>query len=102
MATIADSVVIIPSSAGSLAELGLFALDDDVAPKMIVLFDRQYRRVKGSFVMEGPKLALDKRGADIEFVDYANFDRVWALVEKQLQIRRVIKMDRRRSASARR
>src|SRR5208283_402983 len=50
--SVVDLVVIFPSSSGSLAELGAFALEDDIAKKMLIIFDDEHRGSKG-FVVDG-------------------------------------------------
>ena len=42
MAECSDLIIIIPASAGSIAELGYFALEPDFCGKMIILFDKRY------------------------------------------------------------
>jgi hypothetical protein len=55
-----DVVVVIPESAGSIAELGAFANNEKLRNKMVCVLDKKYERDK-SFINQGP-VKLIKRG----------------------------------------
>lgn len=94
LANESDLIVLIPASAGSLVELGLFSLEIDIPTKMIVLFDKKHRRKK-SFVMNGPRQALENRRAIIKFVDYVDRQSTWQFLQEQIELRRSLIIQRR-------
>lgn len=64
-----DSVVVIPESAGSFAELGAFANNDKLRSKMICVVDAKYKRDK-SFINQGPiKLVKSVNKDAIIYID---------------------------------
>lgn len=89
-----DAVVIIPDSAGSLVELGMFALEDDICEKTLVLFNDKYAlEYEPSFMHRGPKLAYQARKSLIEFVNYRKRELVLDKVRQFLQSRKALKYD---------
>ena len=91
----ADVVVIIPDSAGSLVELGMFALDDDVSFKTLILFNQAHISEENkSFIQAGPQIAYETRGASVEIVDYRSKKKIKNIVEKFFFRFRAIKYDR--------
>ena len=72
-------IIIIPDSPGSFAELGAFAQLRDICPRMLILFDKQYKK-DGSYIQRGPKKAAEERRAVIWFVDYSEIDKIWKKV----------------------
>lgn len=54
-----DCIIIITESAGAIAELGAFAMDDIVAKKVLAINDERYR-TEESFIALGPIRKLDK------------------------------------------
>lgn len=92
-----DAVVIIPASAGSLVEFGMFALEDAICEKTLVLFNDKYaQEQKPSFMQRGPKLAYQARGSLVEFVNYGKKELVLEKVHQFLQSRKALKYDRSR------
>jgi hypothetical protein len=79
-----DLVLIFPASAGSLAELGAFALQDDIAKKMLIIFDKEHRRSKG-FVVGGLVKSAKKRNAVVRFRDYRNRWAIWDVVHDRIR-----------------
>ncbi len=75
-----DAIVIVPASAGSFAELGLFALNDSVRSKTMVLFDRQYRYPRNTFLNLGTGKAYQNNQGVVKYVDYDDPDKVWSMV----------------------
>lgn len=85
MARGADLIVIIPSSAGSYAELGYFAFQDDFCPKMIILCDSSHQQQQ-SYIRLGPLKAAEAARAKIEFIDYSLLDTAWGVVKNEVEI----------------
>jgi hypothetical protein len=90
-----DLVILLPDSAGSFAELGLFALDDSVCQKSLILFSRNHKNSR-SFIMEGPQRAYRMRGATIKYVDYSAVNKVLLSVRAAIDQARMVKADRQR------
>ncbi|MBI2916473.1 MAG: hypothetical protein HYY01_00620 [Chloroflexi bacterium] len=80
MAKDSDLIVIIPDSPGSIAELGYFALRQDLCPKMVILFEKQYLRQRSSYIAQGPRKAARDFSAEVKFVDYSRPAQVWTRV----------------------
>lgn len=89
-----DVVVIIPEGAGALVELGLFALNENVCAKSVVLLSKSHPRNEG-FVNLGAAPAYRNRNARVLRVDYSEIEEVWQLVREELQRRRVMKLTAR-------
>lgn len=92
-----EAMIIIPASAGSFAELGMFSMEDDIHSKTLVLFDK--RRVnddKKTFITLGPNLSYRTRGATVEPVDYDDLATVWEIVNDFLEKRKAIKFSNSR------
>lgn len=67
-----DSVVVIPESAGSFAELGAFANNEKLRNKMICVVDSKYKRDK-SFINQGPiKLVKSVNKDAIIYIEEGN------------------------------
>lgn len=82
-----DAVIIIPASAGSWVELGMFALVEDVCQRTLVLFSDKYSdETIPTFIHLGPKLAYKKQGASVQYVDYTEKDLAWTTVAEFVQI----------------
>jgi hypothetical protein len=79
-----DLVVIFPASAGSLAELGAFALEDGIAKKMLIIFDEEHKG-SGGFVVGGLVKSAKKRHAVIKFRDYRDRVSVWEIVHDRVR-----------------
>lgn len=89
-----DAVVIIPDSPGSLVELGMFALEDKVCSKCLVLFSDKYEKdEKPNFIRLGPQLSYHFRGAKTPVVNYRERDKVWQLVKDFLLDQKARKFD---------
>jgi hypothetical protein len=71
-----DLLVIFPSSAGSIAELGMFCLEDTIARKMVIFLNRRFRQSR-SFVVNGPVAAAKRRNSKVFYVDYSDRDKIW-------------------------
>ncbi len=70
-----DLLVIFPSSAGSIAELGMFCLEDSIARKMVILLSSKYEK-STSFVVNGPVAAARRRISKVFYVDYTDRERI--------------------------
>jgi hypothetical protein len=75
-----DLLVIFPSSAGSIAELGMFCLEDTIARKMAIFLSRRHRN-SSSFVVNGPVAAAKRRNSKVFYVDYSDRNRIWKEVK---------------------
>ena len=97
LAETVDALIIIPASAGSLVELGLFALSENIHPKTLVLFNCLYEEDDSpTFIKLGPKLSYDIRGATVMTVDYLDKEGIWNIVNDFLLKRRAIKFSKKR------
>ena len=85
-----DLVVIFPSSSGSLAELGAFCMHDKISPKLLIIFDKQYKGDEG-FVVNALGKAAKSRKAIIRFKDYGRPNLVWRVVRKEIEQQRMLK-----------
>lgn len=83
-----DGIIILPDSASSLVELGMFVIEEGIHRKMLILFNKKYEAtITDSFIGKGPKLALDNgRRAITKIVDYQDFENSWAEVSKFLEL----------------
>jgi len=82
-----DSIVLIPESPGSFAELGSFANDSTLRKKTICIIDKKYKKDK-SFINKGPlKLIKNANKFAIIFIDPNNIDK--AMGELQFALRKL-------------
>lgn len=89
LANWADLIVILPSSPGSIAELGMFAVLPKFTSKLLVLFDQKYGR--SSYIWNGPIKAARRRGSTIVETDYKNLEDVLKTVVEQVHEKKSIK-----------
>lgn len=75
-----DLLVIFPSSPGSIAELGMFCLEDSIAQKMAIFLSPKYRG-SDSFVVNGPVAAAKRRNSKVFYVDYSDRGKIWREVK---------------------
>jgi uncharacterized protein YlbG (UPF0298 family) len=69
-----DSIVLIPESPGSFAELGAFANDEKLRNKLICVVDKKYKKDK-SFINQGPlRLVKNANQYGLIFIDPDNID----------------------------
>jgi hypothetical protein len=80
LATKIDLLVIFPSSPGSIAELGMFCLEDSIARKMAIFLSRRHRGSR-SFVVNGPVAAAKRRNSKVFYVDYSDRNKIWKEVK---------------------
>ena len=88
-----DLIIIFPSSEGSFAELGMFAMNEDISKKMVILFENNPNHFSG-FVYQGPVMAAKNRKAEIKLCDYNKFDEIWAIIKECVEIMKVVKRGR--------
>ena len=74
-----DLIIVFPCSAGSIAELGMFCLEDDLAHKLVLFVNRKYNKKK-SYIMEGPIKAAKRRNSRVFVVDYNKQQQIWSTV----------------------
>lgn len=87
-----EAMIIIPASAGSLAELGMFALEDEIHPKTLILFDKRHvNENKKTFITLGPNISYSTSKATVEPVDYSDLNSVWEIVDDFLDKIKAIK-----------
>lgn len=75
-----DLLVIFPSSPGSIAELGMFCLEDTIAQKMAIFLSHKHRGSR-SFVVNGPVAAAKRRNSKVFYVNYSDRMRIWKEVK---------------------
>lgn len=80
-----DSIVLIPESPGSFAELGSFANDSTLRKKTICIIDEKYKKDK-SFINKGPlKLIKNANKFAIIFIDPNNIDKAMSKLQSALR-----------------
>jgi hypothetical protein len=79
-------VVILPESAGSLAELGMFSIADKLGSKLVLLMNAEYQADE-SFINHGPVRAAKKIGARVHYVDYEyqSWPAIYDLVRQEVE-----------------
>jgi hypothetical protein len=85
----ADLIVILPSSAGSIAELGMFAVAKKITPKLLIFFDQSYGIQ--SYIWNGPIRAAAPRGAKVVVTEYKNIDQILDTVVRRVRDEKSIK-----------
>jgi hypothetical protein len=90
-----DLIIMLPSSAGSLVELGLFVREEWACSKSAIFFDAKFKNGK-SFISEGPRRAYKLNGARIADVNYRKIDEIMFKVGKLIQEFRILKVERKR------
>jgi hypothetical protein len=74
-----DLLVIFPTSPGSIAELGMFCLEETIAQKMAIFLSARHKGSE-SFVINGPVAAAKRRNSKVYYVDYGNRTRIWRVI----------------------
>ncbi len=84
---IIDGIVILPASAGSFIELGMFVFEAGIHWKMLVLFNKEHQHtMTDSFIGKGAKMAFDNgRRALTKLMDYQDLDSSWSEVSQFLK-----------------
>lgn len=86
---IIDGIVIIPDSAGSFIELGMFAIEDSLHEKILVLFNQNFEpKMSDNFIGLGAKTAYDNGNARTKILNYENKESAWNEVAGFLNFRR--------------
>jgi len=84
---VVDAIIIIPDSAGSLVELGMFSRIYKVHPNTLVLFSNDYKQQnKTDFIGLGPKRSYENGRAFVKTVNYRDQGLVWNIVDSFLSI----------------
>jgi len=78
-----DLTILFPCSAGSFAELGMFAAASGVTRKLLIIIDdrAEYRH---GYIANGPALMAEYGGTVVEFVSYDDIERVWDVLHEHL------------------
>ena len=78
---VVDAIIIIPDSAGSLVELGMFSLKYDIHRCTLVLFSNKHNpQNEDDFISLGPKRSYNF----VKTVDYRDKEIVWNIVDEFL------------------
>ena len=96
LAQFVDAIIIIPDSCGSFIELGLLALEEEVHPKTLILFDNSHPSTNENLINLGPRKSYATRHARIEDVDYKDKRAIWSIVDDFLIYRKTIVLSRKR------
>ena len=90
---VVDAIIIIPDSAGSLVELGMFSLKYNIHPCTLILFSNKHNpQNEDDFISLGPKRSYNF----VETVDYRDKEVVWNIVDKFLSRMKSEKFGRKR------
>lgn len=85
---IIDGIIIIPDSAGSFIELGMFVIEDSLHEKVLVLFNKKYKlQMATNFVGLGAKAAFDNGNAKTKLINYNSRKDAFNEVSKFLNFR---------------
>lgn len=85
----ADLIVILPSSAGSIAELGMFAVSNTITPKLLIFFDQSFGIQ--SYIWNGPIRAASARKSRIVVTEYKHVDQILETVACRVRDEKSIK-----------
>ena len=89
---VVDAIIIIPDSAGSLVELGMFSLKYNIHSCTLVLFSSDHNpQNEDDFISLGPKRSYNF----VETIDYRDQELVWNIVDKFLSRMRSEKFGRK-------
>ena len=83
VAGLADAVIVVVESAGSIAELGAFSLSDDLRKKLLPILDRRYEH-DSSFINTGPIRWVDEDSIYAPSI-WADFDIILAAMGEVLE-----------------
>ena len=84
LVNISHLAVLIPESAGSLCELGLFSSSDSFAKKLLILSSSKYPRSR-TYIADGPLKMAEQNRAEVHYVDYNDIDTAWSHVHARLK-----------------
>lgn len=86
--TVADAVIMLPSSPGSFLELGAFSLYEQVCKKMLIIVDKKYEKSEPNYLNTGPLRRAASNYAEISYIDYedhaACFGAASEFIERQI------------------
>jgi len=80
----ANAVVMIPYSAGSLVEMGMFTWKPTICRKTMLIFSNEFPESEDSFINRGTRIHYRSKGATVTCVDYSKKQQVWKEVKSFL------------------
>lgn len=80
----ANAVVMIPYSAGSLVEMGMFTWKPKICGKTMLIFSNEFPESEDSFINRGTRIHYRSKGATVTCVDYSKKKQVWKEVKSFL------------------
>jgi hypothetical protein len=89
----AELTVIFPCSAGSFAELGMFAVSDEIARNMVVIIDDSTEYREG-YIAKGPALSAEGRKAVVKFMSYDDVEGIWEFIRGVVESEKTKKLMR--------
>jgi len=81
-------VVMFPCSPGSFAELGMFALAEQTAGRLIIVIDGREDH-SGGFVTRGPVVQAKENGGRVRCLRYDDIDGIWDFVKETVNRERL-------------
>lgn len=78
-------IILIPDSPGSFAELGLFAHNEKISRKLVILFNKRAKGVKRSFIFLGPIKYAGELKVEILPTDYRKIEKVWPKIVSYIE-----------------
>jgi len=87
----ADLTIVFPCSAGSFAELGMFAAIEDIAQRLLVIIDDRAEYREG-YIARGPARMAQNNHAVVKFAAYGDVEGIWTLIEGMLYDARLRKL----------
>ena len=73
----ANAVLIIPYSAGSLVEMGMFTWKDEICRKTMLILSEEFPEEEESFISKGTSMHYRSKGATVTSVDYRKKGKIW-------------------------
>ncbi len=89
----AELTIVFPCSAGSFAELGMFAVSERIAQRLLVIIDDRAEYKEG-YIAKGPARMAQNNQAVVEFAAYEDIEGIWALIAGALDNARLKKLKR--------
>ena len=86
-----DLVIMFPCSPGSFAELGMFALVEKTAWRLIIVIDDREDH-SGGFVTRGPVVQAKENGGRVKCLRYDDINGIWDFVRNTVDSERVRKV----------
>lgn len=73
----ANAVIIIPYSAGSLVEMGMFTWKPEICSKTMLILSEEFPEEKESFINQGTSIHYRAKGGTVTSVDYTKKRKIW-------------------------